>query len=76
MSWSGSSREKHPKASDDKNTLNVAMPAHALQYGSLLYATLRQLDNDGFDRLLVESPPDDPAWLAVGDRLRRAAYTP
>jgi L-threonylcarbamoyladenylate synthase len=78
MSWSGSSREKHPKASDsdDKNILNVAMPAHALQYGSLLYATLRQLDNDGFDRLLVESPPDDPAWLAVADRLRRAAYTP
>jgi len=52
------------------------MPAGALQYGSLLYATLRNLDSDGFDRLLVEAPPDDPAWLAVADRLRRAAYTP
>jgi L-threonylcarbamoyladenylate synthase len=61
---------------DEKNILNVSMPADALQYGHRLYATLRNLDNDGFDRLLVETPPDDPAWLAVSDRLRRAAHAP
>jgi L-threonylcarbamoyladenylate synthase len=76
MSWSVSSREKHAKINDKKDILNVTMPLSALQYGSLLYATLRNLDNDGFDRLLVEAPPDDPAWLAVADRLRRAAYIP
>jgi L-threonylcarbamoyladenylate synthase len=76
MSRSVSSREKHVKINDKKDILNVTMPASALQYGSLLYATLRNLDSDGFDRLLVEAPPDDPAWLAVADRLRRAAYTP
>jgi L-threonylcarbamoyladenylate synthase len=75
MSWSAPSG-KHSKAADDKNMLNVAMPADALQYGSILYATLRNLDNDGFDRLLIEAPPGDPAWLAVADRLRRAAHTP
>jgi L-threonylcarbamoyladenylate synthase len=74
--WSIPGREKHSKAADDKNMLNVAMPGDAVQYGSLLYATLRDLDNGGFDRLLIESPPDGPAWLAVADRLRRAAYTP
>ena len=76
MSWSPLGREKHSKASDDKNILVVTMSADALQYGSLLYATLRSLDNDGFDRLLIEAPPDDPDWLAVADRLRRAAHTP
>jgi L-threonylcarbamoyladenylate synthase len=76
VNWSTPGREKHSKATDDKNMLNVAMPADALQYGSLLYATLRDLDDDGFDRLLIEAPPDDPAWLAIADRLRRAAHTP
>lgn len=76
VSWSASGREKHSKASDDKNILEVTMSADALQYGSLLYATLRNLDNDGFDWLLIEAPPDAPAWLAIADRLRRAAHTP
>jgi L-threonylcarbamoyladenylate synthase len=76
VSWSIPGREKHSKAADDKNMLNVVMPGDAMQYGSLLYATLRDLDNGGFDRLLIESPPDGPAWLAIADRLQRAAYTP
>jgi L-threonylcarbamoyladenylate synthase len=76
MSWSAHSGKQHSKAADDKNMLNVAMPADALQYGRLLYATLRNLDNDGFDRLLIEAPPGDPAWLAVADRLQRAAHAP
>jgi L-threonylcarbamoyladenylate synthase len=76
VSWSIPGREKHSKAAGDKSMLNVAMPGDAVQYGSLLYATLRDLDNGGFDRLLIESPPDGPAWLAVADRLQRAAYTP
>jgi len=76
VSWSASSRERRAEMMDEKNILNVSMPADALQYGHRLYATLRNLDNDGFDRLLVETPPDDPAWLAVSDRLRRAAHAP
>jgi hypothetical protein len=31
------------------------------------------LDAAGYDVLLVETPPDTPAWLAVQDRLGRAA---
>jgi L-threonylcarbamoyladenylate synthase len=38
-----------------------------------LYAALHALDAAGLDAILVEEPPDDPAWLAVRDRLRRAA---
>jgi len=50
----------------------VEMPREAVPYGRLLYATLRDLDRGGFDRLLFQAPPDGPAWLAVRDRLRRA----
>ena len=28
----------------------------------------------GYDRILVEELPEGDAWLAVRDRLRRAAY--
>jgi L-threonylcarbamoyladenylate synthase len=42
-----------------------------------LYDTLRRLDRAGYDRLLIERPPEpgDSAgdWAAVIDRLRRAA---
>ncbi len=38
-----------------------------------LYASLRDLDALGCVRILVQKPPAGEAWLAVNDRLRRAA---
>lgn len=38
-----------------------------------LYASLRELDALGCARILVQQPPAGEAWLAVNDRLRRAA---
>lgn len=43
------------------------------QLARQLYGTLRRLDRAGFDRLLIERPPETGAWAAVADRLRRAA---
>ncbi|HEY5635435.1 MAG TPA: Sua5 family C-terminal domain-containing protein, partial [Burkholderiales bacterium] len=37
-----------------------------------LYAALRELDGAGCAQILVEAPPEGPAWDAVRDRLRRA----
>lgn len=51
----------------------VAMPDDAQAYARVLYATLRRVDAAGHERLLVAMPPDRPAWLAVRDRLGRAA---
>ncbi len=48
--------------------------ADAAVYARALYAMLRELDAGGYDRILVEAVPDSDAWLAVRDRLRRAAY--
>ncbi|OZA29805.1 MAG: threonylcarbamoyl-AMP synthase [Hydrogenophilales bacterium 17-64-11] len=53
----------------------MPMPGEADAYARALYATLRAADVFGHDVLLVEMPPDRPAWMAVRDRLGRAART-
>jgi len=59
--------------STKENIVYVPMPVEPERYGQLLYGTLRRLDNAGLDRLLIEALPDDPQWMAVADRLRRAS---
>jgi L-threonylcarbamoyladenylate synthase len=51
----------------------IVLPDDPAEYGRALYATLHALDDAGVAFIAVESPPDDEAWLAVADRLRRAA---
>ncbi len=51
----------------------IAAPTDALEYGHDLYANLRTLDEAGCDALLVEEPPLAAEWIAVRDRLVRAA---
>jgi L-threonylcarbamoyladenylate synthase len=46
-----------------------------MSYAHDLYATLRAADAARYDALLIEAVPDDDAWLAVRDRLTRAAQT-
>jgi len=50
------------------------LPADAAGYGAGLYAALRALDAAQPDRILLIAPPTGPDWLAVNDRLRRAAH--
>lgn len=49
------------------------LPARADAYAHGLYAALRALDEGDGHLLLVERPPQEPDWVAVNDRLRRAA---
>jgi L-threonylcarbamoyladenylate synthase len=42
-------------------------------YAAGLYAALHRLDDAGCKEILVAEPPRAPAWLAVRDRLARAA---
>ena len=51
----------------------VALSDEPVAYAHGLYAALRELDAGGQQLLLVERPPEGPEWLAVHDRLRRAA---
>jgi L-threonylcarbamoyladenylate synthase len=50
----------------------VALPDDALRYAARFYAVLHELDVDGYTRVYVEEPPEQPAWVGVRDRLRRA----
>ncbi|MFM8985877.1 MAG: L-threonylcarbamoyladenylate synthase [Planctomycetia bacterium] len=51
----------------------VPMPDDPEAYARVLYATLHALDQRAVDRIVVAELPDDEAWRAVRDRLRRAA---
>ena len=51
----------------------VLLPLDAEAVGSRLYALLHELDDAGFERIIMELPPEGEAWLAVRDRLRRAS---
>lgn len=51
----------------------VAAPDDPAGYAHDLYANLRRLDAAGCSAILVEEPPLEPEWVAVHDRLTRAA---
>lgn len=65
-----------PAASDGAGVVLYPMPPEAMDYGRVLYDTLRRADVSRFDHLLVEAPPGGDAWRAVADRLRRAVWKP
>jgi L-threonylcarbamoyladenylate synthase len=50
----------------------IQMPKNPHDYAQALYAALRELDNLGLDRIVVEQPPEGETWHAVNDRLRKA----
>jgi L-threonylcarbamoyladenylate synthase len=51
----------------------VQMPADALRYAQRLYSVLHAADEIGASVILIAMPPASPEWLAVRDRLQRAA---
>jgi L-threonylcarbamoyladenylate synthase len=48
-------------------------PSEPEEFARELYAGLRELDAQGCARIVVQRPPPTPGWLAVLDRLQRAA---
>ena len=44
------------------------------RYAHDFYRALRELDAKGYSHIYVQSLPETPAWLAVRDRLGRAAH--
>jgi L-threonylcarbamoyladenylate synthase len=58
---------------DGGGITSFQMPLLADEYGRKLYATLHRIDHASFDRILAEAPPATQEWLAINDRIRRAA---
>ncbi len=57
-----------------ENGQAFVLPMDAEKAAEQLYDTLHQMDALKVDLLLIETPPSESAWLAIHDRLRRAAY--
>lgn len=51
----------------------ILLPLDAEAVGTRLFALLHELDDAGFERVVMEQPPAGEAWMAVRDRLRRAS---
>jgi L-threonylcarbamoyladenylate synthase len=51
----------------------LAAAAEPAGYAHALYANLRELDASGAQIIIVERPPGEAQWMAVLDRLTRAA---
>lgn len=51
----------------------LTLPGEPQGYAQQLYAGLRELDEAKCDEIVVEAAPNIPEWLAVRDRLKRAA---
>jgi L-threonylcarbamoyladenylate synthase len=49
------------------------MPRDPIVYASRMYDELHRMDEAGFDIIVVSMPPQGSDWLAIHDRLRRAA---
>lgn len=51
----------------------IVLPDAPEGYARGLFAALHEVDAAGVDLVVIERVPDDPPWLAVADRLTRAA---
>jgi len=49
------------------------MPHDAAAYAELFYGQLHALDQQGYDWIAIELPPDTPQWAGIRDRLMRAS---
>jgi L-threonylcarbamoyladenylate synthase len=62
-----------PENSWPKGVTLRSMPPSPSDYACEMYSVMRKLDNGGFDHIVAVAPPDSIEWLAVMDRLTRAA---
>lgn len=51
----------------------LQMPAEPRAYAAALYERLHEADAQGWDWIAMELPPDTEEWVAIRDRLERAA---
>jgi L-threonylcarbamoyladenylate synthase len=51
----------------------IVLPADAEGYARGLFAALHEAEEAKVERIVIERVPDEPAWWAIADRVRRAA---
>jgi L-threonylcarbamoyladenylate synthase len=64
----------HTTIPSGENLARVSVIPHdAEAFARALYAELHRCDEVGAEWIVVEAPPETPAWSAIADRLQRAA---
>jgi L-threonylcarbamoyladenylate synthase len=64
----------HTKIPSGESRAQVSVIPHdAEAFARAIYAELHRCDDAGAEWIVVEAPPETPAWSAIADRLRRAA---
>jgi L-threonylcarbamoyladenylate synthase len=66
-------RERPPALAARLNLSWVRAPDLPAEFEQALYRCLREFDQLGSQRIVIERPPTEPAWTAVLDRLQRAS---
>ena len=62
-----------PEQGRGRHLTLARMPRDASSYAERLYRVLHELDQQGYDWISIELPPDTPQWAGIRDRLMRAA---
>lgn len=62
-----------PREGNGRHLALAAMPGDAAAYAEQLYRVLHELDEQGYEWISIEPPPDTPEWAGIRDRLTRAA---
>lgn len=73
IGWLAFAEELRDAVMTQEKLVAIEMPADPTEYAARLYAALHALDDAGVERIVVSLPPDSEGWLAIRDRLRRAA---
>ena len=58
--------------SENRRMHLLCMPEQSDDYAKTLYTSLRDLDSQQLDIILIEQPPQTEAWKAINDRLFKA----
>lgn len=67
---------RHAVSAAHPNLYWIEMSVDSAHYAHELYARLREADQLAYDVILVEEVPDQEAWMAIRDRLQKAAGMP
>lgn len=59
---------------EDSSVTEMRMPVTPAAYARRIYAALHEADERGATLLVIEMPPDEPAWAALRDRLLRSSH--
>jgi L-threonylcarbamoyladenylate synthase len=54
--------------------VELRLPSDPAPAAETLYRRMHDLDQEGYDWIAIDMPPDTPEWAGIRDRIIRAAH--